>query len=119
MEPAAAPADDGEGASEGDADARAGRAFHNSETRMAPATANGNGASGHTRYSTPGCSLSLKWSSSWPIARPTTAPARYCAPSKRPAAVATALRPPKSIDAAPPTIEWLDWMKKEMAASSA
>ena len=49
---------------------------------------------------------------------PTMEPARYCAPSKSPAAVATALRPPKSMDAAPPTSEWALCTKNEMKTSA-
>ena len=49
---------------------------------------------------------------------PTSEPARYWAPSKSPAAVATALRPPKSIDAAPPTSEWALCMKNEIRTSA-
>ena len=48
-----------------------------------------------------------------PCRRPTSELARYCMPSNSPAAVAAALRPPKSIDAAPPTIPCAPLTKNE------
>ena len=82
-------------------------------------TANGSGASGQTSYSTPGTLAILVGVEQRPEAvRVTIAPARYCAPSKRPAAVATAFLPPKSIDAAPPTSECALWMKNAIMSSS-
>ena len=55
-------------------------------------------------------------SSTFPMPMPTIELARYCIPSKRPAAVAAALRPPKSMEAAPPIIPWAPFTKNERTA---
>ena len=58
--------------------------------------------------------------STQPIPTPTKgALVKYWMPSKRPAAVAAALRPPKSIDAAPPIMPCAPLTKNERQASTA
>ena len=55
-----------------------------------------------------------KLSSSQPMPKPTNEPPTYCMPSNRPAAVAAARLPPKSIEAVPESIEWTIEMAIEL-----
>jgi len=84
----------------------------------APSTAKPSGKNGQTSNSTPLAPGTLYRSSNLPRTTPASEPPKYCAPSNNPAAVAAAFRPPKSIEAAPPTSECALWMKKEIATNT-